>query len=730
MKKISQQGRVKNPGHSLNELAIRIQEEIPTLPTVVTRILNLVLDDKSSVKDISEVVRVDQALVSKVLKVVNSAAYGLREKVSTVDHAMTILGFDTLKKLFLCLSIFDNLSQENEAGYFFQKSQFWCHSLAVATVARGIASLIQYPSPNEAYVAGLMHDVGKIIIEQTMPEEYHNYIKKINFNPDMSLRFEEENLSVNHASVGNLAFEKWNLPLALRKAVELHHGTSGCAVDRESDHGEMDTLAAIVSVADFICWTQALGSFNFFLHPTLNPQAEKIVNLKELKIEPVLEEMNKEITLNAKVFNLELNDLKGFREALQRANLALGKINSLYDDASKRLENHIQQLNILNKVIYKARETLEPSQVINNVLQGVGEGFGFPRLIWFSVNATEKRVITKATYGEFPGNLPITTSGCSLDEEIGIPLSTCIQNKKIITLKYDQDDGENSSRALQPCEQNAITTEPYSRALQHPETDAIATSYLSANRMPLERASRCLLKSLQNSGCAIHGSLLLVPISTDQGVTNLLLIDNQGESVAISSDTIKVIDILAMNLGMALENAELFHRTAQMAIIDPLTGIYNRRQLDSSLTNEINRAARFQQSFSIALFDIDHFKIVNDTYGHQVGDIILKDVSAVIKNNSRNTDIVGRLGGDEFLVILPNTQMQGALTCMDRVRLVVEKYGSFRQKSYPKCQITLSIGLAEFNNSLDTPERLLNKADKALYQSKQKGKNRVSVFKE
>ena len=240
----------------------------------------------------------------------------------------------------------------------------------------------------------------------------------------------------------------------------------------------------------------------------------------------------------------------------------------------------------------------------------------------------------------------------------------------------------------------------------------------------------CLLKSLQSSGCAIHGSLLLVPISTDQEVTNLLLIDNQGESVAISSDTIKVIDILAMNLGMALENAELFHRTAQMAVIDPLTDIYNRRQLDSSLKNEINRAARFQQSFSIALFDIDHFKMVNDTYGHQVGDMILKDVSAVIKSNSRNTDIVGRLGGDEFLVILPNTQMQGALTCVERVRLVVEKYGLFRQKSYPKCQITLSIGLAEFNNSLDTPERLLNKADKALYQSKQKGKNRVSVFKE
>ncbi|MEW5800478.1 MAG: GGDEF domain-containing protein [bacterium] len=658
----------KTPRH---DVILKMKEELPSLPTVVTRILNIVLDDKSSVKDISEVVRVDQALASKVLRVVNSAAYGLREKVSTIDHAMTILGFDTLKNLFLCLSIFDNLSQENQTGYLFPKSQFWCHSLAVAIVAKGIAVLKDYPHPNEAYVAGLMHDIGKVIIEQIMAVEYRNYLRSLSMNPDMSLRFEEENLSLNHASVGKLAFEKWNLPTVLQKAVESHHGA-------QSSHGELHELAAIVSVADFICWTQALGSFNFFFHPTLDPRVEKIVNLKDLKIEILLEEMNKEVTQNAKIFNLKIDDLKGFREALQRANFELGRINSLYDDTRKRLEKHVHELNTLNTIIYKARETLEPSQVIQNVLQGVGEGFGFPRIIWFSVDEMGKSIIPRATYGEFQGNLPITTVGCTWDEEIGTPLSTCIQKKKIICLKNDQED----------------------------------------------EAGACLLKNLQST------ELLLVPISTDQGVSHLLLIDNGEGIVAISSDTVKVIDILSLNLGMALENAELFQRTAQMAVLDPLTGIYNRRQLDSSLKNEINRSVRFRHSFSIALFDIDHFKSINDTYGHQAGDLILKDVSSVIKDNSRNTDIVGRLGGDEFLVILPNTEAKGSFTFAERVRLIVEKYGLLRQKNFPNCQITLSIGLAEFNTSLDTPERLLHKADKALYQSKQKGRNRISVFKE
>ncbi|HUU40697.1 MAG TPA: diguanylate cyclase [Desulfatiglandales bacterium] len=684
------------------ELTCKIKEDIPALSTIVARILNIVLDDRSSIRDLSEAVRVDQALAAKVLRVVNSAAYGLRGKISTLDQAMVILGFDTLKKLLLCLSIFDNLSQENQEGYLFQKSQFWCHSLAVATVAKGIALLIKYPCPDEAYVAGLMHDVGKIIIEQIMAKEYLNYMRNLNVNPDMSLRFEEEKLSVNHASVGKLAFEKWNLPLTLQKAVELHHGTSGCATDRESnhekmnEHEEMNELAAIVSVADFICWTQGLGSFNFCFHPTLNSHAEKIVDLKNLKIEPILKEINKELVQNGKIFNLQASDLKGFRTTLQKTNLELGRINSLYsdtkkklerhikelNDTKKKLENHVHELNILNDIIYKTRETLKPAQIIQNVLQGLGENFGFPRLIWFSIDPQKKRITPKASYGDFQGNPPINAAGCIWNEEIGILSSACIQNKKILHIKHDH---------LKHC----------------PDRSAFGSF---------------LLEALQSR------ELLLVPISTDRSITDLLLIDNQDGTITISLDTVKVLDILALNLGMALENAELFQYVSQMAVIDFLTNVYNRRQLDSSLNNEINRAARFQESFSIVLFDIDHFKTVNDTYGHQVGDMILKDVATIIKSNSRSIDIVGRFGGDEFLAILPNTQMESALTFAERVRLIVEEYGLLRQNIFPKCQVTLSIGVAEFNYSLDTLNMLLQRADKALYQSKQKGKNRVCTF--
>ena len=151
-------------------------------------------------------------------------------------------------------------------------------------------------------------------------------------------------------------------------------------------------------------------------------------------------------------------------------------------------------------------------------------------------------------------------------------------------------------------------------------------------------------------------------------------------------------------------------------------------EMHSSLNSEIKRSTRYGQSFSIAIIDVDHFKTMNDTYGHQSGDITLKDVAGIIKDSSRNIDIVGRYGGDEFLVILPNTHLDGAITFAERVRLGVEKNSLLKQKDFPECLITVSIGVAEFD--LDSSESLLAKVDKALYQSKQKGRNAVSCFKE
>jgi len=652
------------------ELLARINKDLPTLPSIVTPLLNLVLDKNSSVKEISKIVKLDQTITCKILKVVNSAAFGLQTKISDPEHALTILGYDSFKNLLLSLSVFE-IIENGEDGYF-NKLFFWRHSLAVATVSKKIASLTNYENPNEAYVAGLLHDIGKLIIDQTIPDKYTNYLKRLTQNPNLSLQFEEEKLLLNHALVGKFVLEKWNFPTSLQKALELHHGIKHPAKN-------IPLLAAIIHVADFTCWTQAIGSFDFFIHPSLDPQMEQMVDLKNLPIDTVLEEMEKELKVNARIFNFKLSNFKDFRFALQKANLELGKINFLYEEIKKNQDKKIRELNALSNVIYEARKVLEPSCIIKSVVEKTKENFHLRGAIWFSVDTNKKRMTLQGKCGKFPNNLPLLSIGCAWTDDIGIILYTSVLNKSIMHIT-DNDKKSNPHQIL--------------------------------------------LKSLKSR------EIILVPISIEQKITDLLLLDNTDKELLFSPDTIQLFNIMAQNLGMALENAKLLKHVSQMATIDPLTNIYNRRQLDFSLLNEINRSIRSKLPFSVVIFDIDFFKTINDNHGHQIGDIVLKDIASILKKNVRNIDIVGRLGGDEFLAILPNTTLQNTIPFVERIRRIVEKYGQIRQQNFPGCQISVSVGVTEFNSALDDSLRIINRADKALYQSKNKGRNRISILKE
>lgn len=169
---------------------------------------------------------------------------------------------------------------------------------------------------------------------------------------------------------------------------------------------------------------------------------------------------------------------------------------------------------------------------------------------------------------------------------------------------------------------------------------------------------------------------------------------------------------------------ELLGRVEYMAITDALTGLYNRRRFHDVLTKEFERAKRYATPFSVAMLDIDHFKAVNDEYGHLVGDNILKEVSNILLKSTRDIDTASRYGGEEFVVILPNTETKNALIGAERMRSSIEKF------KFPeiKGKITVSIGIAGLPDSdVTNEEKLLRCADAALYQAKQKGRNRIEI---
>lgn len=202
-----------------------------------------------------------------------------------------------------------------------------------------------------------------------------------------------------------------------------------------------------------------------------------------------------------------------------------------------------------------------------------------------------------------------------------------------------------------------------------------------------------------------------VSISVQQGVDYSLV-------WKILAGAVMVLLIAAYwNRKLSTLNKEL----ERLSLTDKLTGLFNRSKIDAAIEREIARSQRFGQPFSLIMLDIDHFKSVNDTYGHQVGDKVLIAVSSVLSGNTRETDILGRWGGEEFIVICPHTDDVGILNLAEGLRLKFEAY------DFPVVEHkTASFGVTTYRNG-DQPTEIVRRADEALYAAKNSGRNRVEV---
>lgn len=173
------------------------------------------------------------------------------------------------------------------------------------------------------------------------------------------------------------------------------------------------------------------------------------------------------------------------------------------------------------------------------------------------------------------------------------------------------------------------------------------------------------------------------------------------------------------------EILENLQNLAKLANFDTLTSVYNRRKIFQTLNDELYRAKRYKRPLSILMIDIDNFKKLNDNLGHQFGDKVLQDFAILLKNIVRKTDVIGRIGGEEFLVILPETTLEGAKNVAEKIRKSVEDYF----KGYCTINITVSIGIAQVREPIYSIDSILYEADVAMYKAKNAGKNKVEIYK-
>ena len=186
-----------------------------------------------------------------------------------------------------------------------------------------------------------------------------------------------------------------------------------------------------------------------------------------------------------------------------------------------------------------------------------------------------------------------------------------------------------------------------------------------------------------------------------------------------------LLESLVALASLAFENARLYREAQELAVTDGLTRLMLRRPLMERLDLELKRAQEQGQPMSLVMLDIDHFKSVNDTYGHPAGDLVLREVAAVLRRSVRDVDLCGRYGGEEFVVILPQTPLDGAKLVAERVREAVAMRG-FELRGERR-EITVSLGVATAPEHGMEARALIGAADEALYASKQAGRNRVTL---
>ncbi len=217
---------------------------------------------------------------------------------------------------------------------------------------------------------------------------------------------------------------------------------------------------------------------------------------------------------------------------------------------------------------------------------------------------------------------------------------------------------------------------------------------------------------------------VIVPLRTDKGSIGILLLPKNGTGKPYGVQEIQYITRIVRFAAIALENASLFRQ----ATTDRMTGLYSHHFFEKTLDEELERARRYKTTFSLVMFDIDHFKKFNDTWGHLQGDRIIREIAKLMCKSIRQVDFPARYGGEEFAVILPAVDVRGALVVAERLRRKVELCDFPNADGGEPLHVTISVGVTEFDpESAYAPTEIIREADRALYKSKEMGRNRVTV---
>jgi putative nucleotidyltransferase with HDIG domain len=227
--------------------------QLPALPTIAMEVVELVDNPKTSASRLGKLISTDQALTAKVLKIANSPFYGFPRRISTIDFAIIVLGYDALKEIVISISLVSSLQKKSDA--VFDAKGFWDHSITSGVIARRLARDLGYRVSGEVFVGGLLHDMGISVLHRYFRNEYKRIVEILQETDLNAIEAEESVLGVTHAEVGGWLAERWNLPDHLVEAIRFHHSPS--RADKNKD------LVALIHCADVFAIRMSAQAVDF-----------------------------------------------------------------------------------------------------------------------------------------------------------------------------------------------------------------------------------------------------------------------------------------------------------------------------------------------------------------------------------------------------------------------------------------------------------------------------------
>jgi putative nucleotidyltransferase with HDIG domain len=352
------------------ELVLSHLDSLPTLPAVAVKLLQVTGDESSAAADIIKLLRGDQSLTAKILSLAGSAASGVRGPITTLEKAVPLLGFATVRSIVLATSVFacfKKQSGEGAAGTF-DRLEFWKHSLAVACAARRLAQTrpALAVDPEDAFVAGLLHDLGKVALDAVFPKAYERIVVQTNNSRGDIADNERAVLGADHTVVGRRLAERWRLPRNLQEAIWLHHLAADALPSTVSKPG----LIGVVQLADTIAREQRIGYSGNHMFYELSPRLAERLAFPPAHVTTVVQRLAADVAEHTVLLGLdgETSDAVYF-QALSRANTELGQLNAELATHNRRLAAGARYFQAMTRFEQALTDWSDPAAVVAALAQ-------------------------------------------------------------------------------------------------------------------------------------------------------------------------------------------------------------------------------------------------------------------------------------------------------------------------------------------------------------------------